>query len=216
MEPKIRIAIADNRNLFRSMFTKELKNHPLFDFIGEAQNGRDLLQILNHAHCDIVVIDTEMPLVSGMEILNKIKKQFPETLVIILSEDATESTVCDFILSGAKAYMSKNCLLEDILKTILSVFENGFVYDALVVNALLNNSVKDYRLRTVHYQVSLSKREIQVLKLLCMNNTEKEIAAELNISIHTVHTHKTRIYSKTNSHSIVDLMVYALKNGLIS
>lgn len=210
MEPRIRIILAEDKALMRKSLIALLKEYPQFEVVGEAVNGKELLELLKKVDTDIVLMDIKMPVMSGTEALKIMQLRFPSVKVIILSVHNDIAYIKDSIALGARGYLAKDCSPEQLMTTIVKIYKNGFYLAEDVSKHLLYDSVYGGTM----YRQALSNRETEVLKELCTGKTEKEIAQKLNISPHTVHFHRVNIYTKTNSHNLADLLKYASENEM--
>ncbi|MCD6065214.1 MAG: DNA-binding response regulator [Bacteroidetes bacterium] len=184
--------------------------------IGEAQNGKEVLEFLKVSKPDVVLLDIEMPLMNGKETLEIIKKRFPETRVIMLSMHFDASYINEFMVRGARGYLAKGCDPETLFEAIRAVKKDGHFFGEKVAKAMLNGLQKERTIAPLLSEIALSDREIDILKEICTGKTNKEIAATLKISASTVDFHKQNIYRKTNSGNVTELVKYAIKNAIVS
>jgi two-component system, NarL family, response regulator DegU len=213
MERKIRIVLAEDKTLMRKSLIALLNDYSRFEIVGEAGNGKELIDLLKKTDTDIVLLDIEMPVMNGSEALKIIRLRFPEVKVVVLSVHNELYYVKDFLSNGARGFLPKDCLPEELINALESIQDKGFYLEDQVSKELLHESV--YGTQTLS-KGALSTREVEVLKELCNGCTEKEVAIKLNISRHTVHFHKMNIYSKTKSHNLAGVIKFAHDNGLIS
>lgn len=213
MEPKIKIILAEDKALMRKSLIALLKEYPNFEIIGEASNGKDLLNLLKDLEPDIVLLDIEMPVMNGIEALKIIRTRFPEVKVIVLSIHNDLVYVRNSLALGARGYLAKDCLPEQLERAILDISKKGFYLEDGVSKDLLHDTAYSQNISTG--KQTFSSRELEVLKELCRGKTEKEIALMLNISHHTVHFHRMNIYTKTNTHNLAGLLNYAKLNVLL-
>lgn len=211
MEPRIRIILAEDKALMRKSLIALLKEYPQFEVVGEAANGKEVLDLLKKLDTDVVLMDIKMPVMSGTEALKVIQLRFPEVKVVILSLHNDIAYIKDAIALGARGYLAKDCSPEQLVSTIVNICKHGFYLPEDISKHLLHDSV--YGTGSLSRQ-TLSNRETEVLRELCQGRTEKEIALKLNISPHTVHFHRVNIYSKTNSHNLADLLKFANENEM--
>src|SRR6218665_3473946 len=198
METKIKLVIAEDQALMRRSLHSFLNEHPRLEVSGEAANGRELLDLMKTTVADLVLLDLEMPVLSGIEALKILHLRFPETRVLILSLHKEVAYVKHAMAHGASGYLSKDCHPEQLIAAILSVHEKGFY----VEEALLKDRVRKslYGVEQPLSKERLSSREKEVLKALCDGKSEKAIAQKLSISPHTVHFHRMNLHTKTKSH----------------
>jgi DNA-binding NarL/FixJ family response regulator len=203
MNSKPRIIIAEDESLIRKSFILLLKQTELFNVVGEAANGRDLIDLLKKISADIVLLDIKMPVMDGLEALRIIKRRFPETAVIILSGYKDFFYMKEAISNGARGYLVKDCLPDELIKAIAHVHNKKLYLPESISLDFLNNLVY-----SAIPEQKFTVRESEIIKELSDGRTEKEIAQKLKISQHTVHFHRTNIYSKTKAHNLAGLLKY--------
>ncbi len=210
MAHKIKLLLAEDKALMRKSLIALLKDYTLFEVVGEASNGRELLDSLKYVQVDVVLLDLEMPVMNGVEVLKIMKRRYPDVKVMILSVHNQLGYVKEAIALGAKGYIAKDCFPSQLENAILQIHESGFYLEEAMSKELLHDSV--YGMTQPSVSKILSNREVEVLKEICSGKTEKEIASYLNISVHTVHFHKMNIYFKTNVHNVAGLLRFAKSN----
>lgn len=211
MDSKIKIILVEDKPLMRMSLASLLKDYAQFDVTGEAGNGRELLDLLKNTEADVVLLDIEMPVMTGIEALKIISLRFPSVKVIVLSQHTDIWYIKNAMAHGAKGYLTKNCLPEQLVKAISTIHEKGFYMEEALMKDLAQESL--YGTERPLSKQQLSAREKEVLSALCEGKSEKEIAQRLNISPHTVHFHRMNLHAKTKSHNLADLMKYAHGNG---
>jgi DNA-binding NarL/FixJ family response regulator len=207
--------LAEDHSVVRQALVNLLKTDSNISIIGEAENGKMLLELLKRDLPDLILLDIEMPVMNGYETLQIISKKFPDVYVVILSMHDNIAIMTDLISKGAKAYLSKCCDMDSLFDAIYSVKREGFYFNKSVSRALLEGYLKEKNINPIFKEISLSCREKEVLAELCEGKTNKEIACKLNITASTVDFHRGRIYKKTNSKNLAGIVKYALKHGLI-
>lgn len=208
MQDSIKLALADDHQKFLRQLTVMLKRHEQMEIVGEAKDGSELLDILKHSKVDIAILDIEMPRLDGIETLKKIKKNYVNIKVIILSEHGQKQYVLNILQQGAAGYLLKEKSSEELIKAIHEVYEGGRYYPANVMQTLSReNSKKPH--------IQLAKMEIRVLKLLAQQHTPKQIAEEISTTIHTVNTHIANLQRKTKSDNNADLVQFAKNHGYV-
>lgn len=209
---KIRIAIAEDHISVRKGFIQLLKEVENFKIVGEASNGKELLEILPELSPDILLLDIEMPQMSGKETLQKIVKLYPLIKPVILSSYYSDSFIKEFVADGARAYLSKSCNVDDLISTINHVYQHGFCISKVLSQEIVSHTFQQIKLADLQ-QLALTRKEVRVLKLICDGLSNKEMAHSLKIDINTVNYHKKNIYKKTKLNSIGPLVKYAIKHG---
>ena len=216
---EINIAIVDDQNLFRQSLALLVNFTENFKLVAEcvsAQAFIDTLKVFN-LDVDIAIIDMDMPGMNGIELNKYLHMHFPHIKVIILTVHANEMLITQMINAGAASYLVKNCDKDELLLTINHVYKSGFYFNADVVQALRNSS--NHR-ATLHdalngLPISLTKREQQVLKLVCKELNNAEIAAELFLSVRTVEGHRNSLINKVKCRNIAGLVLFAIKHQLL-
>jgi DNA-binding NarL/FixJ family response regulator len=217
MSKYINIGIADDHLLLRQGLVSLLKEYSDLKVIVDVNNGRELMEALKSNKPDIILLDIEMPVMNGREALEKITLKYPHIKVIIMSMHFNDAYIIEFIKNGACAFLPKNCDVDKILDAILSVYELGYYYDhrvSLAMANLLKNSPFDIADLTI--DTEFTKRELDILKLICQKKTNTQIATALNLSTRTVEGHRYRISKKTNTNSTLELIEYALEHNFIN
>ena len=213
----IKVVIADDHSLFRDGIKSLINNINGIVVVGEFDNGLDLIEGIVDIKPDVIITDISMPGMSGIDATKKISDEYPEIPVIILSMYNNEDFICNAIKAGAKSYLPKDIRRDDLLAAITAVSKGESYYSREVSETIMKNFIN----RAKHDQnneseKSLTKREIEVIKLVSGGLINKEIADKLNISIRTVDAHKSNIMQKLKIKSNVEMVKYAIKNELIS
>jgi len=215
-EKVIKVAIADDHALFRAGVKTSLAGHRDVELIAEADNGMQLLNLLKHIEPDVILLDIQMPIMDGIQTLPEIRKLRPEAKVIILSMHNDHSMISKLMEIGANSYLTKNSDSETIYQAIKTCYDQEFFFNELTNKALLTGLRTK---RTDHSNgpgdVSLSEKELRVLKLMCEEKTTKEIADIVDISPRTVEAIRDKLKTKTGAKSMAGLVMYAVKNGII-
>lgn len=212
MELKIRIVIAEDHTLIRKLIVDLLKQNELFEVVGETSNGRELLDLLKKIEVDIVILDIRMPVMDGTEALSIIKTRFPAIKVVILSFYNDLFYIKESVMNGARGYLTKDCLPEELEKVIINVNKHGFYLNENISRHLF--SIFEQKYNKSSPKSGFTDREVEVFRELCDGKTEKEIAIKLKISPHTVHFHRTNIYAKTKAHNLAGLLKFAKESDM--
>jgi DNA-binding NarL/FixJ family response regulator len=218
MESTIHIAIADDEALFRRGMRLILEDQADFSVMLEAENGQDLLQKIRLSDTlpDALLLDLKMPVMSGIEAAEVIRKEFPSVMIVVISSHVSKAFILNMIEIGAASYLGKNADPDEVAETIRMVCEKGFFYNALVMEVIRESisgkaAIKPQR----SFEVELTSREREVLQLICEECTTQEIAEKLFISNRTVDGHRNNLLSKLGCKNTAGLVVYALRNELV-
>jgi DNA-binding NarL/FixJ family response regulator len=216
---KINIVIADDEQLFRSGIRFILEREPNFNISFEAENGKKLLDFLRTTKefPDIILMDLNMPEMNGVEATKIIHKTHPNIKVVVLTSYNSKSFITNMIDVGASSYLVKNTSPKMVVHTINEVHKKGFYYDEKVLSIINENIISSSgkRIKNDLEQNLLSKREIDVLELICAQKTTLEIANELFISPRTVEGHRNNLLLKTKSKNVAGLVIYGIQKKLI-
>jgi two-component system response regulator NreC len=213
----IRIALADDHTVLRAGLKSLLERQRDFEVVGEASDGRELLHIVDEAIPDVVITDIGMPKLNGAEATSQIVAKHPSTRVIVLSMHSDEAYVLRALKAGARGYLVKESAEADLMTAIRTVHSGKAFFSPSVSALLVEDYVRQMRDRGVEdsYEL-LSTREREVLQLIAEGKTNKEIANLLGLSVYTVETHRGNILQKLNLHSVPELILYAVRKGVIS
>jgi two-component system, NarL family, response regulator NreC len=213
----IRILLADDHVIMRNGLRLLLERQPDLEVIGEAADGREAVDMAAAGKPNVVVMDVAMPRLNGVEATRQIVLRNPETSVVILSMHSDESYVLRSLKAGAQAYLLKDSAESDLISAIYAVTSGKSFFSPGVRKILKEDYV--YQLARLGAEDSyelLTPREREVLQLAAEGKSNKEIAALLNLSLYTVETHRTHVLQKLNLHSVPELVLYAVRKGIIS
>jgi DNA-binding NarL/FixJ family response regulator len=215
MPEKIKVIIADDHALFRTGVKTSIGMYPDIEFMGEAENGMQLLNMLKFLYPDVILLDIQMPIMDGIATLPEIRKLQPNVKIVMLTMNDDVSMISKLMEIGANSYLTKNSDSSTIYTAIKECYENEFFFNEYTNKAMLNG------LRTKKMQspgpedAELSDKEIQILKLMCEERSTKEIAEEVDISPRTVEAIRDRLKLKTGSKTTAGLILYAVKHGIV-
>jgi len=215
----INVAIADDHKIIRDGLRSLIeKKSGSLTIIGEAQNGIELIELFKHNDIDLAIIDISMGPMDGIEASKIIKKEFPNTKILILSMHKEKNFVLASLKAQADGYILKECAFEELILAIKTVLENRIFLSStindLVIQEYLNLQNPSQRGET--NASSLTPRESEILKLIADGLSTKEIAHQLNVSPKTIESHRLQIMEKLKITSIAHLIRYAIKEGLSS
>ena len=213
----VRILLADDHNILRDGMRLLLERQPGFEVVGEAGDGREIVELAREQRPDVVVMDIAMPNMNGIEATRRIVEKHPQTGVVILSMHYDESYVLRSLKAGARAYLLKDALKAELISAIRAVAEGRSFFSPKISKILQEDYIGALGRKDADdsYEL-LTDREREILQLVAEGKTNKEIAGVLNVSLYTVDTHRTHILQKLNLHSVPELILYAVRKGIIS
>lgn len=215
----LKLAIADDHELFRKGFISMLSGVPDFEFVLEAANGQELLDKIGDHPPDIVLMDLQMPVMDGMQATEILLEKYPDVKVIVVSMYDEDRFIIHMLEKGVQGYLLKDTSPDEVEKAIRRVAEEGFYYSDFVSRAMHRKMVSRLPNKQPFFpnatNVGLSNREQEVLQLLCDGLSTSEISDKLFISSRTVEGHRLRILEKTGTKNTAAAVAFAYKNHLI-
>ncbi|MEO8051218.1 MAG: response regulator transcription factor [Acidobacteriota bacterium] len=194
-----------------------LDSQPGFVVVGEAADGKHAVAQAEATKPDVVVLDIAMPQLNGTEAAQRITELLPGTAVVILSMHSDEGYVLRALKAGAKGYLVKDSAESDLVQAIRAVSEGKTFFSAEISKMLVEDYIREIRSRGAEDSYDLlTSREREILHLLAEGKSNKEIAALLNLSVFTVETHRRNLQEKLNLHTFAELILYAVRKGVIS
>ena len=213
----IRILLADDHTVMRSGLRVLLERQEDFQVVGEAEDGRQAVALAVEKHPDVIVMDIAMPLLNGIEAARQITSADSRVQVVILSMHSDESYVMRALKSGARAYLLKDSAEADLIRAIRAVSDGKSFFSPAISRMLLEDYVRQLEQRGSEDSYDLlTPREREVLQLLAEGKTNKEVANLLNLSLYTVDSHRTNLMQKLNLHGVPELILYAVRKGIIA
>ncbi|MEM6523263.1 MAG: response regulator transcription factor [Bacteroidota bacterium] len=211
------IYVTDDQTLFRKGMSRLVKTFKRVDKVVEAENGREVLELVKKEQPHVILMDLEMPVMDGIEATEKILTRYPEIKIIILSMHDSFQHIYYLMELGAHAFLLKNAEPEEVEEAIKSVIERDFYQNQLVIDALRKGAMnrKVAESRPSFGTAPLSDREKEILLLICQEMTMKVISERLNISERTVQNHRANMIDKLGVKNTVGLVKYAFENGMI-
>ncbi len=214
---KIRVILADDHTVVRQGLRVLLMAEGDIDIVGEAENGRQAIQLVKKLLPDVAVIDIAMPVLNGLEATRQITRSVPSTKVLILSSYSDDEYVQQLTEAGAAGYLVKQTAANDLLKAIREAHRGNAFFSPAIAKRLRDQcrqafvSGQPVKKRTDY----LTTREAEVLQLIAEGRANKQIAAELCISIKTVEKHRQQVMNKLNIHDVAGLTRHAIAKGII-
>jgi two-component system response regulator NreC len=214
---KLRILLADDHGVVRKGLRFLLESEPDLEVVGEAADGRQAVDMAEELRPDVVVMDIAMPWLNGIDATGQIVKQQPAVGVIMLSMHSDEEYLVRTLTAGAKGYLLKDSAETDLVQAVHSVSDGKPFFSPAIAKTLLEDYVRRLQQRGLSdsYEL-LSDREKEVLQLLAEGKTNKDVAVLLNLSTHTIETHRTHIMQKLNLHNTAEIVLYAVRKKIIS
>jgi two-component system response regulator NreC len=214
---KLRILLADDHIVMRTGLRALLERQPNLEVVGESENGRETVELAASLRPDVVVMDVGMPVLNGIEATQTIVTQCPTVAVVILSMHADESYVMRALKAGARGYLLKDSAAADLIGAIQAISQGKSFFSPKVSRILAEDYVRVLKQKgAVDTYDLLTSREREILQLLAEGKANKEVATALNISPYTVETHRSHILQKLNLHNSAELVLYAVRKGIIS
>ena len=213
----IRILLADDHTVVRKGLRLLLESQPGFLVVADAADGREAVAMAERHTPDVVVMDVAMPVLNGIEAARQITARQPQTAVVFLSMHSDEGYVLKALKSGAKGYLLKDSAEHDLINAVTAVSEGKAFFSPAISKMLVEDYVRQMQEQKVEDSYDLlTTRERQVLQLLAEGRINKEVATFLDLSLHTVETHRGHILQKLNLHSGAELILYAIRKGVIT
>ena len=213
---QISIVIADDHSFFREGLVKVLNMTGMVQILGEASNGQELVDLAQTLDPDLLIVDIGMPILNGIDAVKKIHELGIRARVIALSMHSEDAIIIKMLEAGAMGYLDKNTSMEELFEAIDSVVVHNRVYfpastNAHMLDLLSTSTYKPFPDEALVF----TDRELEVIKLVCLEFSNKEIANQLQLSQRTIETHRARIMERMNVKSVAGLVAYAYSNGLI-
>ena len=210
----IRVLIADDHAIVRTGLRALLNAEPTMKLVGEATGGYEAIELAGKSNADILVLDISMPDLDGISVTKKIKSQFPDLRILVLTVHEDEALLREAIRVGAAGYILKRAAETELISAIRAIIGGDLYVDPSMVRVLLSDEIKPTATSPESVE-PLTPREREILKLIVQGYTNRQIGDELNISTRTVEGHRANLVAKLGLHSRVELVRYAREQGLI-
>lgn len=214
----INLIIADDHVLYRAGVKTALSSKKDIKVIGEADNGQHLLMLLKVYKPDVILLDIQMPVMDGIQVLPEIKKLYPNVRIIMLTMMDDHSMITKLMELGANSYLTKTSDSDIIYEAIKTCYEQEYYFNSMTNQALLHN-LRNKNISPPHKilteDVRLNDKEILILKLMCDEKSTREIAETVDLSPRTVEAIRDKLKTKTGTKSTAGLIMYAVKNKLL-
>lgn len=211
---EIKILIADDHQMFIDGVKSLLRREKHLVFCGEVNDGLEAIEFLKQNKVDLLISDISMPNLSGVDLVKQVKDQWPELKILVISMHSEKEIIAEIMLAEAEGYILKNAPKEELIQAIDEIASGGVHYAKEVMTVMLQK-IKKAAKSEIETQ-DLSPREMEVLQLVAKEYSTQEIGMKLFISPRTVDTHRKNIMTKTKSKTIIGLMKFIFRNGLIA
>ncbi|HXH68298.1 MAG TPA: response regulator transcription factor [Candidatus Limnocylindrales bacterium] len=207
MPNKLTVLLVDDHALVRRGFRRILEDEPTLQVVGEASDGLEAVQLAEQLHPNVIVMDCALPQINGIEATRRILAKSPDIAILMLSMHSEDTLVRQSLEAGARGYILKNAMDLDLVAAIRKIAEGKTVLDPQIN---LTGNLKGER------DTGLTPRELEILQHIVAGKSNKEIASELGLSANTVSVHRANIMDALGLHKTAELVVYAIKNGLVN
>ncbi|MBN1182710.1 MAG: response regulator transcription factor [Bacteroidales bacterium] len=210
------IIIVDDHDIFRNSLKSMLSLDNIANVIDEAENGKEFLEKLEISNPDLVLMDIEMPIMDGIEATKKALKKYPELNILVLSMFGEEQYYVELIEAGAKGFILKNAKKKELENAIMEVSQGNSYFSNDLLRGIIAR-IGNYDVSPVirHKNIRFTKREVEILQLMCQGLSTSEIANKIFLSPNTVENYRVKLLAKTECKNAVSLVVYAIKNKII-
>ncbi|OFX62065.1 MAG: hypothetical protein A2046_15485 [Bacteroidetes bacterium GWA2_30_7] len=216
---KIKILLADDHFIITDGIIAMLSQLDEYEIIGEARDGIETIEKVKELNPDILIIDISMPKMNGIEVTKKIRETNNKLKILVLTQHDKKEYVFQMLKAGADGYLLKNSNKNELITALNAISDGNKYFGKKISDIVLNNYVSNNNSQDEEYiqpNVLLTKRELEIIKLIVKDKNNQEIADSLNISLRTVETHRRNIMQKLNVKTVVALVRYALNNNITS
>lgn len=212
----MKVLLADDHKIVRDGLRNLLEKQQDITVAGEAEDGREALQLARKLSPDVVIMDIAMPDLNGIEATRQILSEIQNVKIVALSMHSDKRYVSEMLKAGASAYLLKDCAFEELITAIRTIMKGKIYLSPGIAGVVIEDYIRKGSKTDSSVFSLLSDREREVLQLMAEGRTTKEIAEHLYVSVKTVETHRTNIMTKLDIHSIAELTKYAIREGLTS
>jgi DNA-binding NarL/FixJ family response regulator len=213
---KIKVFIVDDHKIVRKGIFAMLLDSENIKIIGEAGNGEELFNKIEKTIPDVILLDISLPGMSGIEISNILKEKYPQIKILIVSMNTDEKNILSALRSGIKGFLPKDTSKEELKEAVVSINAGKEYFGTEISQIIYKNYIENLNPRAKQNSFELSEREKEVLKYISDGLSYKEIGQKMFISPRTVETHRNNMLSKLQLKTNIDLVKYAVKNGIIN
>lgn len=212
---QIRILLADDHTILRDGIRALLADEPNMILVGEAEDGRSAVKLACELRPDVVIMDIAMPLLNGLEATRQIKRELPDTEVLILSMHDNEEYIRQVLAAGAMGYILKDAAARELINAIKTVRRGEAVLSTAITRLVIEDYLRWGDVQPADNSSNLTAREREVLQLIAEGYTNKQIAEILNLSIKTIQSHRANLMNKLDLHDRGELIKYAIQKKII-
>ena len=214
---RMRILLADDHTLMRHGLRKIIEEQPEWEVVAETGDGREAVRLALELKPDVAILDIAMPLLNGIEATRQIARRAPPVRILILSMYSDESYIVQALRAGAHGYLLKDSADVDLIRAVTAVRQGKSFFSPVVAKVMLDDYVRRLADKGITDRFdSLSEREREIFQLIAEGHSNKEIADLINLSVSTVETHRAHIMEKLDVHNTAEIVLYAVRKGVIS
>jgi len=210
----LKVLIADDHEVARRGIRALLEGHPEWEVTGEAKDGREAVELAAKLKPDVVLLDIGMPNLNGLDAARQILAATPDSRILIITMHDTEQVVREVLAAGARGFLLKSDAGRDLVSAVEALLHGRTFFTTRVAQMVLDGYLHPTEPENIARHV-LTPREREVIQLLAEGKTSKEVAVALNLSVKTAETHRTNLMRKLDLHSVADLTLYAVRNGIV-
>lgn len=211
----LRILIADDHEVARQGIRALLESHPGWEVCAEARDGREAVELAHNSKPDIVLLDIGMPNLNGLDAARQILATSPAIAILILTMHDAEQVVREVLAAGARGFVLKSDAARDLVAAVDALQHRRSFFTTRVTQMVLNGYLHQEKEAQPSAKAVLTPREREVIQLFAEGKTSKEVAVALKLSVKTAETHRTNLMRKLDLHSVADLTLYAIRNGIV-
>ncbi len=211
----LRIFIADDHEVARKGIRSLLESHAGWEVCGEARDGREAVASVSKLKPDVFLLDIGMPNLNGLDAARQILSIMPEARILILTVHDSEQVVREVLAAGARGFVLKSDAGRDLLAAVEALQHRRTFFTSKVAQMMLDGYLRPHKDNETSNQCVLTPREREVIQLVAEGKSTKEVATALSLSVKTAETHRTNLMRKLDLHSVADLTLYAVRNGIV-
>lgn len=213
----IKILLADDHTIVRKGIRSLLDGEADIEVVGEAENGREVLEKVEKLLPDVVLMDSTMPVLNGLEATRQIAKRFPQVKVLVLTMHTNEEYILQFLQAGAAGYLVKQSAPQELMSAIQAVYRGDYFLSPAISRTIVEEYIRQAKVTDKEDRYDqLTDREREVLQLIVEGFSNREIAERLHISLKTAGVHRINLMHKLNIHNLTELTKFAIRKGIIS